>query len=128
MNDATTATGRAAWFGFVGVPAQQRKQAGQETIIAASVAQFTRLFGAEAASPVATLFKDWAADPLTATASDQAGGEHPYPEPRPWVSGVWQERIVLAGRETSRTEPGYLAGAGEAAEIERGACRRRGGQ
>ncbi|HEX6118476.1 MAG TPA: FAD-dependent oxidoreductase [Dongiaceae bacterium] len=116
MHDATSASGRAALFGFVGVPARRRRAVGQEAVAAASIAQLTRLFGAEAASPTATLFKDWAADPLTATEKDQVAGDHPYPDARPWVTSDWQRRLVMAGSETSRTAPGYLAGAVEAAE------------
>lgn len=116
IHDATSASGQAALFGFLGLPAPQRQGAGIETIKSACVLQLARLFGSEAADPRATLFKDWAADPLTATALDQIGNEHPYPDPAPWVSGDWQDRIVLAASETSRTEPGYLAGAVEAGE------------
>jgi monoamine oxidase len=62
------------------------------------------------------LLKDWAADPLTATVADTQGDGHPVPTQEPWVGGEWQNRIWLAGSETSRSEPGYLAGAVEAAE------------
>jgi monoamine oxidase len=116
IHDATTASGKAALFGFVGVPGQQRLAIGQDAIVTASIQQLASLFGPEAASPVATLFKDWAADPLTATADDQIGGGHPSPDRRPWVTGDWQEHVSLAGSETSSSEPGYLAGAVEAAE------------
>jgi monoamine oxidase len=116
IHDATTASGKAALFGFVGVPAQQRAVAGRDAIITASVQQLAQLFGPDAGAPRATLLKDWAADPLTATPDDQAAGDHPAPDPCPWVAGDWSGRIALAGSETSRTEPGYLAGAVEAAE------------
>jgi monoamine oxidase len=115
IHDATTASGEAALFGFVCVPAEQRIAAGRDAIVAASVHQLASLFGPEAAHPVATLFKDWAADPLTATAGDQIAGGHPQPDRRPWVGGEWQESISLAGSETSWSEPGYLAGAVDAA-------------
>ncbi|WP_246215627.1 hypothetical protein [Microvirga makkahensis] len=48
--------GKAALFGFVGVPANQRLAVGQGAIITARVQQLADLFGPEAASPVATLF------------------------------------------------------------------------
>ncbi|HEX2553228.1 MAG TPA: FAD-dependent oxidoreductase [Microvirga sp.] len=115
VHDATTASGKAALFGFVGVPAEQRRVVGQDAIVRACVQQLAALFGPEAASPVATLFKDWAADPLTATADDRVAGGHPRLDPRPWVSGAWQDHLFLAGSETSSTAPGYLAGAVEAA-------------
>ena len=116
IHDATTASGMAALFGFVGVPAEQRAALGRDAIIAASMAQLAQLFGPAAAAPRATLFKDWAADPLTATRDDQMAGGHPVPSTQPWISDEWREHISLAGSETSRAEPGYLAGAVEAAE------------
>ena len=115
IHDATTASGQAALFGFVGVPAEQRKAASRDAIVAASVRQLALLFGPKAGTPRATLFKDWAADPLTATPDDRAVDGHPVPATQPWVAGEWRDRISLAGSETSRTEPGYLAGAVEAA-------------
>ena len=110
IHDAATASGRAALFEFVGVPATQRIAVGHDAIIAASVYQLGSLFGPEAVNSAATLFKNWAVDPLTATAGDQTAGEHPPPERRPWVGGEWRKRISLAGSETSSSEPGYLAG------------------
>jgi monoamine oxidase len=117
IHDATTASGRAALFGFVGVPAEQRAEAGRDAIVSAAVEQLAQLFGPEARTPRATLFKDWAADPLTATADDRGGGDHPRPTLQPWVTGEWRTYISLAGSETSRTEPGYLAGAIGAASV-----------
>lgn len=116
IHDATTASGQAALFGFLGVPAEQRARVGSKAIIAASLQQLAQLFGPQAGSPRATLFKDWAADPLTATADDRQVGGHPVPRSQPWVGGEWQDCISLAGSETSRSEPGYLAGAVGAAE------------
>ena len=116
IHDATTASGRAALFGFVGVPAERRAALGREAITAASIAQLVHLFGPEAGLPIATLFKDWAADPLTATAEDPLTGGHPQVDERPWVDDLWQAFLSLAGSETSTSEPGYLAGAVAAAE------------
>jgi monoamine oxidase len=116
IHDATTAEGHAALFGFVGVPAAARAQAGETAVIAACVLQLGHLFGPLATQPKATLYKDWAADPLTATPDDLTASDHPSPTRQPWVEGQWQHRLALIGSETSRTEPGYLAGAHEAAE------------
>ena len=115
IHDATTASGQAALFGFLGVPAAQRAAAGEAALTAACVQQLALLFGPEAGTPRATLFKDWAADELTATAADQIAGEHPAGGARNWVEGPWTRRLLLAGSETSPLEPGYLAGAVEAA-------------
>lgn len=115
IHDATSASGAAALFGFLGVGADQRAAIGTEALVRASVAQLVRLFGRDAAPPRATLLKDWAADPLTATAADRNGGDHPFPDRRPWISGPWAQRLSLGGSETSATDPGYLAGALDAA-------------
>ncbi len=116
IHDATTASGQAALFGFIGVPALQRAAVGREAIIGACIQQLTRLFGPQAGELRATLYKDWAADPLTATVGDRQGGVHPDTYQGPWVVGEWRDRISLAGSETSHSEPGYLAGAVAAAE------------
>lgn len=111
MHDATTATGEAALFGFVGIGAEQRAVLGEAALTRACLDQLARIFGAEALRPRATLLKDWAADPLTATAADRAPTGHPSPSLGPWVAGPWEARLALAGSETSPSEPGYLAGA-----------------
>lgn len=116
IHDATTASGKAALFGFVGVPAAGRADAGQEAVIAAALRQLVQFFGPEASNPLATLYKDWAADPLTATAEDAVAGGHPYPGGLAAVPGDWHSYMLLAGSEAGRREPGYLAGAVEAAE------------
>ncbi|MBS0240386.1 MAG: FAD-dependent oxidoreductase [Proteobacteria bacterium] len=117
MHDATTAYGDAALFGFLGVPIEQRTALGKDALASMCLEQFERIFGAEARSARATLLKDWAADPLTATAEDRGADGHLEPNHAPWVSGVWQDRLTLAGSETSPIEPGYLAGAVEAATL-----------
>ena len=75
-----------------------------------------RLFGPEAGAPRATLFKDWAADPFTATADDAHAGEHPVSGGLAAAPAEWRQRLWLAGSEAARRDAGYLAGAVEAAE------------
>lgn len=116
IHDATTASGAAALFGFLGVDADQRVSSGEAALAQACLNQLARLFGAEAHSPRATIFKDWAVDPLTATVDDRNAGGHPQPSGRPWVTGAWQNCLSLSGSETSATEPGYMAGAIGAAQ------------
>ncbi len=115
IHDATSSSGQAALFGFLGVPPAGRAAAGEAALTAACVQQLALLFGPEAGTPRATLFKDWAADPLTATTADQIAGGHPAGGTRNWVEGAWAARLLMAGSETSPIEPGYLAGAVEAA-------------
>jgi monoamine oxidase len=111
IHDATTASGAAALFGFIGIDADRRKAAGTALLTRACLDQLVRLFGDEAKRPSATLLMDWTAEVFTATADDRHGGAHPVPQHGPWVSGAWRDRMSLAGSETSATEPGYLAGA-----------------
>ena len=115
IHDATTASGAAALFGFLGIDADQRQAAGTALVTRACLDQLLRLFGDEAGRPVATLLMDWTAEVFTATADDQRGGAHPVTQRGPWVSGAWRDRLSLAGSETSATDPGYLAGAIDAA-------------
>jgi len=116
IHDATSASGAAALFGFGGLSRQQRIAAGEDAIAQASIAQLTRLFGASAAQPRATLLKDWTADCLTSTQADEIVEGHPVPDSRPWITGDWARHVSLAASETSTTDPGYLAGALDAAE------------
>lgn len=115
IHDATTASGSAALFGFIGVGAQQRADLGEPAITKAALAQLVRLFGPHAGSPRATMIKDWAADRLTATQDDMAGGGHPVSDGEAWVAGPWAKRLSLGSSETADREPGYLAGAIQAA-------------
>ena len=114
MHDATTLSGRAALFGFVGVGAEQRAALGTDALTTACLAQLSRLFGPMAAEPRATLLKDWAADPLTATPADGAATGHPPGALRVWVDGAWKNRLTLSASEVSPVEAGFLAGAVEA--------------
>jgi len=116
IHDATTADGRAALFGFVGWSAAQRAAMGRDTLTAQAVAQLQALFGPAAGTPTATWLQDWALEPCTATEDDRHPGEHPAPQPGDWVVGDWAGRLLMAGSETSRETPGYLAGAVDAAE------------
>lgn len=117
IHDATTASGKAALFGFVGAPAANRAALGEEALIHAAIQQLIRLFGPEAGSPRATLIKDWAQDPWTATNADAVPSAHPAALAGAWVTGQWYGRLFMAGSEASPSDPGYLAGAIEASGI-----------
>jgi monoamine oxidase len=126
IHDATTASGGAALFGFLGVGPAERRAIGDQALTDACLAQLERIFGPEARTPTSTLLKDWAADPLTATGDDLISGGHPTPATA-WVHGPWADRLVLAGSEVSPSEAGYLAGAVEASTIAAAdVCRRLG--
>lgn len=116
IHDATTRSGHAALFGFLGVGPAERIRIGQHNLTEACLAQFARIFGPDGLAPTATLYKDWAADPLTATPGDLTSTGHPASAPV-WVHGPWAARLVLTGSETSPHEAGYLAGAAEASSL-----------
>lgn len=110
IHDATTESGGAALFGFIGVGPPERQAMGERALTDACLSQLARIFGPQARTPRATLLKDWAADPLTAAPADLVSGGHPAPA-RAWVHGPWADRLVLGGSEVSPSEAGYLAGA-----------------
>jgi monoamine oxidase len=110
IHDATTASGQAALFGFIGVGARQRAAVGEAALTKACVSQLDRIFGGEAAAPRATLYKDWAADPMTATPADMDAPGHPSGR-LGLVGRPWQGHLHLAGSEASPSDAGYLAGA-----------------
>lgn len=126
IHDATTHSGQPALFGFVGMSAPDRALLGEAGVTHACIAQFVRLFGPYAERPIATVIKDWAADPLTATAEDQQSTGHPAFAPS-WVHGAWSDRLVLAGSEVSPREAGYLAGAAESSALAAAEVLRRSG-
>ncbi|MDE2367940.1 MAG: FAD-dependent oxidoreductase [Burkholderiales bacterium] len=117
IHDVSMPGGHAALFGFLGVPARVRRQVTDEVLRAHCRAQLARLFGKRAGAPVGEALKDWAADPLTATADDQdVAGHHAAAPSRSADEGAWQGRLVGIGSEWSLQFPGYLAGAVDAAE------------
>ena len=118
IHDASMPGGRAALFGFFGVPASVRQRASDDVLRQHCRAQFARLFGPPAAMPVADTLKDWALDPFTATADDlQGGGEHPRAPASTVASGPWQQGLIGIASEWSPQFPGYVAGAVEAARL-----------
>jgi monoamine oxidase len=124
IHDATTRSGQAALFGFLGVGAAERLKLGEQKLTGACIAQFARIFGQDALAPTGTLYKDWATDPLTATPEDLTSTGHPASVPA-WVHDPWGARLVLAGSETSPSEAGYLAGAADASGLAAGEVARR---
>ncbi|WP_367142340.1 flavin monoamine oxidase family protein [Marinobacter sp. HL-58] len=111
IHDASTPDGKAALFGFLGVPADIRSRVSDRELMNACCEQFVRLFGSQAATPEAEFIKDWAKEVHTATVADQrSSGEHPVPALSP-ISGAWANRVTGIGSEWSREFTGHLAGA-----------------
>lgn len=118
IHDASVPSGPAALFGFLGVDAIARQQVDARQLKMLCQRQLVRLFGPQAAEPTMTYFKDWALDPLTATASDWRAG--PHHTEAPWqraVGAPWTDHLIGIGSEWSTNYPGYLAGALEAANL-----------
>jgi len=111
--------GPYALFGFLGVPPGGRLDRDKD-LRQASLAQLIRLFGSAAEEPLEVLYKDWACDPLTATAADHEVVPHPLTVRLPSLAdSPWQRRIHWSGAETAATSErnnGYLEGALEASE------------
>ena len=115
--DASPASGGPyALFGFVGISANHRRQLGEAALQKLCLVQLRRLFGEDAAQPLAILFKDWADDPFTATQDDAQGPTH-----HPDAAGatrdrtLWHGQLIRAGSETAQANGGYLEGALQAA-------------
>lgn len=107
--------GPYALFGFIGIPPSSRQD--EPALRGAIIAQFARLFGAEAGSPLELFLKDWAFDPFTATVLDhQPLHQHPaYGKPAS-MTGLWNNTLHFAGTETATQFGGFLEGALESAE------------
>jgi monoamine oxidase len=117
IHDASPSVGGPyALFGFIGVPPNERRDAG--ALRQQLIEQFSRLFGPEAGSPVQMVVKDWAFDPHTSTSADLAPlSAHPQYGLPLSLSELWQGSLLFAGSEVAPQFGGYLEGALEAAEI-----------
>ncbi|QEY24038.1 flavin monoamine oxidase family protein [Neisseria animalis] len=116
IHDISMPNGKAALFGFFNVPAQVRRQVSDDDLQAHCRALLVRLFGEQAASPVAQVIKDWANSPFTTTEQDiKDGGQHPMPAPSQTQQSVWADKIIGISSEYSPQFCGYLAGAVDAA-------------
>jgi monoamine oxidase len=106
---------QGALFGFVGVPALQRRSLDEELLTHHCLVQLERLFGARAGRPEFTVLRDWAREPLTATEADlrepPAHARFQAERFAPELAGL---ALRLAGSEFAAGEPGYLEGALEA--------------
>lgn len=101
----------AALFGFAGVPADARAQAG-ELFVDAIKQQLQRCFGSDAPSPTQVVVKDWAFEPFTTTDADRNGsGAHPPVLSDQVRQPYFNNSLWLAGSETSSISAGLIEGA-----------------
>jgi len=118
IHDASSENGElCALFGFVGVPAQYRKER-EEEIRSLAIAQLTRLFGESASKPVEVHMKDWAFDMHTSTSYDQEMQKsHPANDIVSVAENSWDQKLIWSGSESTdyrNHNNGFLEGALEA--------------
>ena len=116
IHDASVPEGSAALFGFFQWPAMSRQAIPAAELKQHCRQQLARIFGPQAAHPVAEFIQDWALDDYTATAADlHAVSQHAAAPLAGVDAGLWQHRITGIASEWSPSYPGYVAGAIEAA-------------
>ncbi len=118
IHDASSNDGEVnALFGFVAVPPVHRKRR-QDEIKALAISQLARLFGNEAASPLAVYLQDWADEKFTSTQYDQQIQRfHPANNIGYVSEPHWDKRLIWSGTEAadySSHNNGFLEGALEA--------------
>lgn len=109
IHDASSCDGKAALFGFVGLPAEVRKRVPEAALRESCRAQLVRLFGDAAGNPAGEFLKDWCADPHTATDADMTSGEHPV-APRTSATGRCLAGAACGDRERVVPEFAWLPG------------------
>ncbi len=117
IHDASPEDGSfGALFGFVGLPAAVRAQAG-DAVQSAALAQLENLFGPQAGAPIAATLMDWSQAPFTATAADSTPppGHPPYTMPAP-LRRIWDDKLIFAITEMAPDNGGLIEGALAAAE------------
>lgn len=118
VHDASDPRGKAAaLFGFVGASADYRAGIGRAELQRQSLAQFTRMFGEQAANPLWSEVQDWAQEPDTAAKDDLRPLTYHPSYQTAAVPAEWAQRVWLAGTERSADFGGYLEGALDAAEL-----------
>ncbi|KQI71559.1 monoamine oxidase [Loktanella sp. 5RATIMAR09] len=117
IHDASPEDGSVgALFGFVGLPADIRAQAG-DAVHTAAIAQLVNLFGPQASTPIAATLMDWSQAPFTATPADTTppAGHPPYLMPE-LLARVWDDKLIFAVTEMAPDNGGLIEGALAAAE------------
>ena len=101
-----------ALFGFLGVPADVRRQHDQAALETACLTQLTAIFGPEACNPRTMVLKDWAQDEWIVSGQDLSEApQHPDLNLAPWCAGLSRLGLRLVGSEYASEEAGYLEGA-----------------
>ena len=108
---STPQTGHAL-FGFLGVPAQSRRQHERAVLEAACLDQLISIFGPEASQPRTVMLQDWAQEEWIASAQDLSETpQHPDLNLAPWSTELKRLGLHLVGSEFASDDAGYLEGA-----------------
>lgn len=117
IHDASPRDGSfGALFGFMGLPADVRAQAGS-ALENAAIEQLANLFGPKARAPIATALEDWSHAQFTATKADATPppGHPPYTMPSA-LRDLWNGKLMLAVTEMAPDNGGLIEGALAASE------------
>jgi monoamine oxidase len=112
IHDASPDDARlGALFGFVGVPATARANAGL-ALSKAAIAQLENLFGTEAGNPITTQLEDWSQAAFTASPADAnpPPGLPPYLMPAA-LRQLWNDKLIFAVTELTADNGGLIEGA-----------------
>lgn len=116
IHDASPNTGSGALFGFFGMPANMRRELGEEEILKLVIDQLVRLFGPSAKNVSAIFYKDWSVESETAVAEDLEPLRDFPRYGQPPKAGIWDKKIIFAGTEANAAFGGHLEGALQSAE------------
>ncbi len=99
-------------FGFLGTPPRERS-ADKALVDKNITEQLTRIFGEAASSPTEIFYKNWTADPLTATSLDEVVLRgHPANEWSEKAESSFDNRLIWSGTESANGPyNGYIEGA-----------------
>ena len=113
IHDASATAGTGfALFGFIGVPAEVRRQHSAEALQNACLRQLVSVFGAQAATPDVSYLKDWAQEMWIASESDLGESpRHPELDLSAWRAQLHSMQLHFVGSEIAPDEGGYLEGA-----------------
>ena len=117
IHDASPLVGKlGALFGFVGLPADVRAQAGP-ALEQAALTQLANLFGPQASTPIAMQLEDWSQAPFTAAPADATPppGHPPYAMPAA-LRDIWNDQLIFAVTELTSDNGGLIEGALAASE------------
>lgn len=104
--------GGAALFGFVRLPAKERRDIGERALTQKSLEQLAMLFGPQAENPLDVLWQDWSEQSYTASPEDRLPLlAHPQYRSPPHNGEVWAERLHLIAAETLAPNGGLIEGA-----------------